>query len=67
MTFRSFISSPWGMRLARKDGLTRAAGYLFQDNVPMLKTFARKRGYSGDILEDGILRVVRTFDAPSWD
>jgi hypothetical protein len=31
----------------------------------MLKTFARKGAYSGEILEDGILRVVRYFDAPS--
>jgi len=31
----------------------------------MLKTFAKKGAYSGDILEDGILRVVRTFGAPS--
>jgi hypothetical protein len=33
--------------------------------VPMLKTFPKKGAYSGDIREDGILRVVRTFDAPS--
>jgi hypothetical protein len=31
----------------------------------MLKIFAKKGGYSGEILEDGILRVVRYFDAPS--
>ena len=52
-------------RYAKRKGFVGAAGYLFQDNVPMLKTFARKGGYSGEILEDGILRVVRYFDAPS--
>jgi GNAT superfamily N-acetyltransferase len=50
---------------AKHKGFVGAAGYLFQDNVPMLKTFARKGAYSDDILEDGILRVVRYFDAPS--
>ena len=50
---------------ASRKGFVGAAGYLFQDNVPMLKTFARKGAYSADILEDGILRVVRYFDAPS--
>jgi len=50
---------------AKRKGFVGAAGYLFQDNVPMLKTFARKGAYSGEILEDGILRVVRYFDAPS--
>lgn len=50
---------------AKRKGFVGAAGYLFQDNVPMLKIFAKKGGYSGEILEDGILRVVRYFDAPS--
>jgi GNAT superfamily N-acetyltransferase len=50
---------------AKRKGFVGVAGYLFQDNVPMLKTFARKGSYSGEILEDGILRVVRYFDPHS--
>jgi GNAT superfamily N-acetyltransferase len=46
-------------------GLAGAAGDLFQDNMRMLKTFARKGSYSGEILENGILRVVRCFDLSS--
>jgi GNAT superfamily N-acetyltransferase len=46
---------------ARRMGFKGAVGYLFEDNVGMLKTFAKKGTYSGDILEDGILRVWRRF------
>jgi len=48
---------------ARSKGFKGVAGYLFEDNVPMLKTFSKKGPYSCDILEDGILRVVRYFSA----
>ena len=48
---------------ARGKGFKGAVGYLFEDNLGMLKTFARKGAYSGDILEDGILRVFRYFES----
>lgn len=51
-------------RYARKKGFKGSVGYLFEDNLAMLKTFAKKGAYSGDIQEDGILRVWRYFDAP---
>ncbi len=47
---------------AKKMGFRGAVGYLFEDNVAMLKTFARKGQYQGEILEDGILRVWRYFN-----
>jgi acyl-CoA hydrolase/GNAT superfamily N-acetyltransferase len=47
---------------ARRMGYKGSVGYLFEDNLAMLKTFAKKGSYSGDILEDGILRVWRRFD-----
>jgi acyl-CoA hydrolase/GNAT superfamily N-acetyltransferase len=47
---------------ARRMGFRGSVGYLFEDNLAMLKTFAKKGAYSGDILEDGILRVWRRFD-----
>lgn len=48
-------------RYAGRMGFIGAVGYLFEDNLPMLKTFARKGQYQGEILEDGILRVWRYF------
>ena len=47
---------------ARRMGFRGSVGYLFEDNLAMLKTFAKKGAYSGDILEDGVLRVWRRFD-----
>jgi GNAT superfamily N-acetyltransferase len=47
---------------AKRKGFKGAVGYLFEDNLGMLKTFARKGTYSGDMLEDGILRVFRYFE-----
>jgi acyl-CoA hydrolase/GNAT superfamily N-acetyltransferase len=47
---------------AQRQGFKGAVGYLFEDNMAMLKTFSRKGSYCGDILEDGILRVFRYFD-----
>jgi GNAT superfamily N-acetyltransferase len=52
---------------ARRMGFRGAAGYLFQDNIPMLKTFAKKGSYKGDILEDGVLRVWRYFEDAAKD
>jgi len=49
-------------KYAKGRGFLGVAGYLFEDNVAMLKTFARKGSYNGEILEDGILRVTRFFD-----
>jgi GNAT superfamily N-acetyltransferase len=50
-------------RYARLKGFKGSVGYLFEDNLAMLKTFAKKGAYSGDIQEDGILRVWRYFDS----
>ena len=46
---------------AASRGFRGAVGYLFGDNLAMLKTFGKRGSYSGDILEDGILRVQRLF------
>jgi len=43
-------------------GFKGVAGYLFEDNVAMLKTFAKKGKYKGDIVGDGVIRVWRVFD-----
>jgi GNAT superfamily N-acetyltransferase len=48
-------------RYAQRMGFKGSVGYLFEDNLAMLKTFAKKGVYKGDILEDGILRVWRGF------
>jgi L-amino acid N-acyltransferase YncA len=45
-------------------GFHGAVGYLFEDNLAMLKTFGKRGSYTGDILEDGILRVQRRFQTP---
>jgi acyl-CoA hydrolase/GNAT superfamily N-acetyltransferase len=50
-------------RYACRKGFKGSVGYLFEDNLAMLKTFAKKGAYSGDIQEDGILRVWRYFDS----
>lgn len=47
---------------AKRVGFRGAVGYLFEDNMAMLKTFAKKGQYQGEILEDGILRVWRYFE-----
>ncbi|MGD2126960.1 MAG: GNAT family N-acetyltransferase [Desulfobacteraceae bacterium] len=47
---------------AKRMGFKGACGYLFEDNLPMLKTFSKRGSYIGDILEDGILRVWRYFE-----
>jgi len=44
---------------AKRMGFRGAVGYLFEDNMAMLKTFSRKGQYQAEILEDGILRVWR--------
>jgi acyl-CoA hydrolase/L-amino acid N-acyltransferase YncA len=49
-------------KYARQKGFKGSVGYLFEDNLAMLKTFAKKGDYKGDILEDGILRVYRYFN-----
>lgn len=50
-------------RYAYRKGFKGSVGYLFEDNLAMLKTFAKKGAYRGDIQEDGILRVWRYFDS----
>ncbi|RLB42736.1 MAG: acetyl-CoA hydrolase [Deltaproteobacteria bacterium] len=47
---------------AKKMGFKGVAGYLFEDNVGMLRTFAKKGRYKGDIVGDGVIRVWRVFD-----
>jgi len=46
---------------AKRMGFQGAVGYLFEHNLPMLKTFAKKGQYQAEIQEDGILRVWRYF------
>jgi acyl-CoA hydrolase/GNAT superfamily N-acetyltransferase len=50
---------------AAHKGFEGAVGYLFEDNMAMLKTFSKRGAYTGDILEDGILRVHRAFQGKS--
>ncbi|RJR51560.1 MAG: GNAT family N-acetyltransferase [Desulfobacteraceae bacterium] len=47
---------------AKRMGFLGAVGYLFEDNMAMLKTFSRKGQYQAEMLEDGILRVWRYFN-----
>ncbi|MBW2023212.1 MAG: GNAT family N-acetyltransferase [Deltaproteobacteria bacterium] len=47
---------------AKKMGFKGVAGYLFEDNVAMLRTFARKGRYKGDVVSDGVIRVWRVFE-----
>jgi acyl-CoA hydrolase/GNAT superfamily N-acetyltransferase len=48
-------------------GFTGVSGYLFQDNLPMLKIFAKRGPYQGEALEDGIMRVWRYFKKEGKD
>lgn len=48
---------------AQRLGFKGVSGYLFQDNLPMLKTFAKLGPYQGDSLEDGVMRVWRYFQS----
>lgn len=47
---------------ARRMGFKGVSGYLFQDNLPMLKVFSRKGPYHKERIEGGVLRVWRYFD-----
>ena len=47
---------------AKKMGFKVVAGYVFEDNVAMLRTFARKGRYKGDVVSDGVIRVWRVFE-----
>jgi acyl-CoA hydrolase len=47
---------------ARRMGFSGVSGYLFQDNLPMLKTFTRRGTYHKERVEGGVLRVWRCFD-----
>jgi len=48
---------------ALRMGFKGVSGYLFQDNIPMLKTFAKRGSYRGDTMEDGVMRVWRHFQS----
>jgi acyl-CoA hydrolase/GNAT superfamily N-acetyltransferase len=50
---------------ARRMGFQGVCGYLFQDNLPMLKVFAKKGKYHKERVEGGVLRVWRYFSEPS--
>ncbi len=50
---------------ARKMGFKGVSGYLFEDNIPMLRTFARKGIYRKESVDSGIIRVWRYFDGES--
>ncbi len=47
---------------ARRMGFKGVSGYLIQDNLPMVKVFARPGKYHRERVEGGILRVWRCFD-----
>ncbi len=47
---------------ARRKGFSGVSGYLFQDNIAMLRTFTLKGPYNRDAFEDGTLRVWRYFE-----
>lgn len=46
---------------AKRKGFLGASSYLFKDNIPMTRTFAKKGAYQEEPVEEGILRVWRTF------
>jgi len=46
---------------ARRKGFLGVSSYLFKDNVPMMKIFAKRGPYSEELVEEGILRVWRIF------
>jgi acetyltransferase len=52
---------------ARRKGFAGVSGYLFRDNAPMLKLFARGGTFRQESLEDGLIRVWRLFEQPSPD
>ena len=44
---------------AIKMGFKGVSGYLFEDNIPMLRTFARKGPYKREYIDSNIIRVWR--------
>lgn len=46
---------------ARRMNFKGVSGYLFQDNMPMIKVFSRKGPYHKERIEGGVLRVWRYF------
>ncbi len=46
---------------ARRMNFKGVSGYLFQDNMPMIKLFSRKGPYHKERVEGGVLRVWRYF------
>ncbi|MGQ9857466.1 MAG: GNAT family N-acetyltransferase [Thermodesulfobacteriota bacterium] len=46
---------------ARRMGFRGVSGYLFQDNMPMMKVFSSKGPYHKERIEGGVLRVWRYF------
>jgi|Deesub1362A_J573_1020465.scaffolds.fasta_scaffold00060_51 acyl-CoA hydrolase/GNAT superfamily N-acetyltransferase len=46
---------------AKRMGFRGVCGYLFQDNLPMLRVFAKRGPYHRERLEGGVLRVWRLF------
>ncbi len=48
-------------RHAQRMGFGGVSGYLFSDNVPMLRVFGHSGDYEAENTEDGVLRVTRWF------
>ncbi|MFZ7113152.1 MAG: GNAT family N-acetyltransferase [Desulfatiglandales bacterium] len=49
----------------RKKGFRGVSAYLFKDNVPMMKIFAKAGPYSEELAEENILRIWRILDRRS--
>jgi GNAT superfamily N-acetyltransferase len=50
---------------ARRMGFRGVSGYLFQDNLPMLKVFSQRGDYQRERQEAGVMRVWRLFQQAS--
>ena len=52
---------------AEKMGFKGVVGYLFQDNMAMLKTFAKRGPYHGEVEDAGVIKVWRYFKDGRYD
>ncbi len=50
---------------AKRKGFRGVSSYLFKNNVPMMKIFAKRGPYSEELAEEGVLRVWRIFERRS--
>lgn len=50
---------------AQRMGFKGVCGYLFQDNVPMIRVFSKRGQYQKERIEGGVMRVWRYFEEGS--